>query len=571
MPHLHRKIKKGRPYYYIREIQRVDGRPKVVSQVYLGTVEKILQLRQEADASGKPAKLQVREFGSLWVARQLEKELDTIGAVDAAVPPDKRETAPSVGEYFFFAWANRMAEPCSKNALETFYRRTAVQEIHPVNISELTSERYWDKWNRVSEAAVEKIARRFFRRVAALYAGRPEGVLFDTTNNYTFMASKTKSELARRGKNKEGRDNLRQIGVALLVDRDTALPLYYKAFPGNMHDSKVFAQTADEMMAVLNELNPDKLRMTVVFDKGVNSQDNILYIDDKPHAHFITTYSNHFAPDIAGADLKNFAPLDIEKNRRMEEKGKDADKILAWRTRAEFWGKKRTVVVTYNPATARKQRYTLDQKLETLRDTLLEFRANHRRGEPHWRDPDAIHDRYIRACEALYIGSQYYRVEFAAGEMSFRKDLYQVSQSQTLFGKNIIITDNHDWSNESIVQLSLDRYLVEHGFRSGKSRHHVEMHPVHHWTDSKLLCHILTCAMTLTAMKILEIKARAVGLKMTAPAIMREMRALHSVLVWTKGKKHPERIIEEPTETQQLVLKAFGHFVNSDGVLQTLA
>ncbi|MEW5947125.1 MAG: IS1634 family transposase [bacterium] len=399
----------------------------------------------------------------------------------------------------------------------------------------------------------------------------PEGVLFDTTNYYTFMASKTKSELARRGKNKSGRDNLRQIGVALLVDRAAALPLHYKAFAGNMHDPVVFAQTADEMMSVLGELNPAKLRMTVVFDKGLNSPDNIRYIDDKPHARFITTYSNHFAPDVASADTKNFAPLDIEKNQRLEEKGKDADKILARRTRAEFWGRERTAVVTYNPVTARKQRFTLDQKLETLRETLPEWSANYRRREPHWRDPGAIRDRYIRACEDLYIGSQYYRVEFAAGEMSFRKDIYQFTQSQTSFGKNIIITDNHDWSNEEIVQLSLDRYLIEHNFRASKSRHHVETHPVHHWTDGKLRCHILTCAMTLAAMKILEIKTAAAGLKMSGPAIMAEMRTLHSVLVWPKGKKHPLRIIEEPTETQQLVLKAFGHCINADGVLQPLS
>jgi len=57
---------------------------------------------------------------------------------------------------------------------------------------------------------------------------------------------------------------------------------------------------------------------------------------------------------------------------------------------------------------------------------------------------------------------------------------------------------------------------------------------------------------------------------MTAPAIMQEMRALHSVLVWQKGKKQPHWMIEEPSETQQLVLKAFGHFVNADGVLQPL-
>jgi hypothetical protein len=41
MAHLRKKVKKGRSYYYIREIQRVDGRPKVVSQIYLGSAEAI--------------------------------------------------------------------------------------------------------------------------------------------------------------------------------------------------------------------------------------------------------------------------------------------------------------------------------------------------------------------------------------------------------------------------------------------------------------------------------------------------------------------------------------------------
>ena len=44
MAHLHKKMKKGRPYYYIREIARVDGKPTVVSQVYLGSLERMLAL-----------------------------------------------------------------------------------------------------------------------------------------------------------------------------------------------------------------------------------------------------------------------------------------------------------------------------------------------------------------------------------------------------------------------------------------------------------------------------------------------------------------------------------------------
>lgn len=44
MAHIHKKMKNGRPYFYIRETARVNGKPKVVNQVYLGTVEKILSM-----------------------------------------------------------------------------------------------------------------------------------------------------------------------------------------------------------------------------------------------------------------------------------------------------------------------------------------------------------------------------------------------------------------------------------------------------------------------------------------------------------------------------------------------
>ena len=54
MAHLHKKMKKGRPYYYIREIQRVGGKPKVVSQIYLGSVDTIAKRIQPAEQAQIP-------------------------------------------------------------------------------------------------------------------------------------------------------------------------------------------------------------------------------------------------------------------------------------------------------------------------------------------------------------------------------------------------------------------------------------------------------------------------------------------------------------------------------------
>jgi hypothetical protein len=58
------------PIVYIREMARVDGKPKVIKQVYLGSPEKILQATEKP---GMPAKLQVQGFGALWLVDLIDR------------------------------------------------------------------------------------------------------------------------------------------------------------------------------------------------------------------------------------------------------------------------------------------------------------------------------------------------------------------------------------------------------------------------------------------------------------------------------------------------------------------
>ena len=580
MAHIHKKMKKGRPYYYVREIKRVNGKPKVVNQVYLGSADNILKTFKKADAESRPQRLQSNEFGSLFIADLIEQKLDTIGLINKVVPKHPREKGPSIGEYFYYAWMNRLIDPKSKRSLENWYNQTAIQEIRPVDLSELTSQRYWAKWDRVSSENINEIADQFFRKVWQHRPHPPEAVLFDTTNYFTYMASDTPSELCQRGHNKESKHHLRQVGVALMVERESKLPLFYREYDGNMHDSRVFGLIMDEMFGTLAGFNETKQRLTVVFDKGMNSEENITAIDDNARIHFITTYSPFFVEDLAGLDVKHFSPLDIKSNQKKIADGLEDDVMVAYRTRMELWGTERTVVVTHNPTTMRKKIYTLERKLESLREALLEFRRAYREGRPHWRNPEAILERYARLCEKFHVGTQYYRIEFGDGrkapDLSFRKDVYQITKAQSLFGRNIIVTDNHDWTTEEIVQLSLDRYIVESSFRSSKDKHHTGINPIFHWTDSKIRCHLLTCIIALTVQRLIEMQCESEGIlnktgNKSAPFLTDDMRSLHSALLWHPQKRKPLRCIEDPTPTQSEVLKAFGWQIVSGGVLQKIS
>lgn len=572
MAHFHVKKKRGRPYLYVREIARVDGKPKVVSQVYIGSPEKVAALAK-GEAPGE-VRLRVEEFGALFAANLMDAGIDLAGIVDSVVPRGPKETGPSVGQYFLYSVLNRMVEAKSKHSLSDWYAGTAIQQIRPVDISALSSQRYWEKWERVSEEDLSEISRRFFVQVVKTCGPAADCLLFDTTNYYTYMATKTPSELARRGHNKESKHHLRPCGLGLLVEREGRLPLWWRAYPGNLHDSKLFSAVISEMFAVVSSLPQAKRRLTLVMDKGMNAEANFRIIDEHPLVHFVTTHSLMHSSELAAVPLSRYSPLATAKNRELAKEDLAGERLRAHRTTGCYWGQERTVVLTYNPATARKQSYVFAEKLSEIREELLAMRARVREGAPHWRDPERIRERYLALCERLHISSSLYELTFEDKgpqlKMEFRKNQYEAAKRQALFGKNMIVTDNSDWTTEDIVQASLDRFRVEDCFRASKDDDLIGVQPIRHFTDSKIRCHLFCCVAALTYLRILEKRLAGAGVKRTATDVMEDLDHLHSVLSIAAGGRKPTRRLEEPTKTQAEVLKALGYQVDKRGVLQLL-
>ncbi len=551
---------------YVREMTRINGKVKVASQVYIGSPERVIELTKGGDETD--TRLKVEEFGALWAALRMDDDINIAAIIDEVVPKDNRETGPSVGEYFLYAILNCMVDPKSKRALGDWYRNTAIGTLRPVDIDELDSERYWAKWDRVTEEHIEEVQRRFFKRIWEIEKPNADCLMFDTTNYYTFMDSQTDSELARRGKNKAGRDNLRQIGLGLLVARNSRLPLYSVVYPGNMHDSKLFNSIMENMFKVVLDLQQTKERLTLVTDKGMNSEDSFLWIDEHPRMHFITTYSTAYVEDLAALPLSHFEPINTSMNRELDEE----DRMIAYRTKKELWGKERSVVLTHYPPTARKQEYTFDAKLESLRQELLAMRAKVRDQVPHWKDPDVIRERYQRICDDMHISSAYYDLSFEKQDgrlsMGFKKNVYLVDKKRLSFGRSIIITDNTDWTTTEIIEANLDRWEVEHCFRDSNST--MSVRPIRHWTDSKIRCHLLCCVVALTYLRRLELRMLSAGIKRTSKDILDDLANLHSVLLIDKKSSQPRRMLEQPSKTQAQALKALAHTVNANGVLQPI-
>src|SRR5437879_11141999 len=81
MPSLTKKIVRGKPYYYLRECQRVNGKPKVVSTIYLGSPESI----RDRLLSPQPAEVALQELGGSAAAFSMAQAVDVVAIIDRHV------------------------------------------------------------------------------------------------------------------------------------------------------------------------------------------------------------------------------------------------------------------------------------------------------------------------------------------------------------------------------------------------------------------------------------------------------------------------------------------------------
>src|ERR1019366_3928056 len=127
----------------------------------------------------------------------------------------------------------------------------------------LTSEHFWDQMNFVPPEKLPEIEQALVREVVGIEQLQPRAVAYDTTNFYTHIATTNlRAELPQRGHNKQGRHDLRQMGLALVVDQLTQLPLAHVLYEGARSDMKTFADFLKPVRKHLLELTGQSDQLT---------------------------------------------------------------------------------------------------------------------------------------------------------------------------------------------------------------------------------------------------------------------------------------------------------------------
>src|SRR5436309_2221838 len=380
MASLTAKVVHGHKYFQIITSRRINGKPRQVVLAHLGTADTLFARLQQKQ--GEPIKARVQPFGFLAAAWGLAQKLQLVSLIDRHVP--KRQQGASVGQYLVLAALSRLTSLNSKARMAQWYRKTPLQRWLPLSAKQLRSQRFWDAMNAVDESAIRKIEMQLSRQLVEDFGIDVRCLCFDCTNFDTFIDSRTTSELARRGHAKSKRTDLRVVGLALLVSTDFNIPLFSRVYPGNQPDSVTFGSVTQELIERYRVLAKNLEHVTLVFDKGNNSEENLEALGPSPY-HVVGSLVPTQHPDLLEVPLDKFQSF---QDARLEG-------VTAFRTSKKVFGRHWTIVATHSQELLEGQLRGIAQVLgkrrrgfrRTAGETQAEPRARGQGEGLHLREP----------------------------------------------------------------------------------------------------------------------------------------------------------------------------------------
>ncbi len=529
MPSLTPKIIGGHTYYYARYCQRVDGKPKIVRQVYLGKIDDLVAAAERSQQPPQPLETEVAAFGDVAALLDVAQRLDLVQLLDSILPP-KRHQGISLGQYLLLAAINRAVSPTSKVGFADWYRQTVLTRLLPADPAALSSQGFWNHMDLVTADHVLECEKQITQRLIQRFQLDLRALVYDGTNFFTYINTRTSAELPQRGHNKQKRGDLRQVSLGLLVSADFHIPLFHKVYAGNVNDSTEFRSITEELSTHYRQLAQSCDHITLVFDKGNNSEEAFASLQDTPF-HFVGSLVPSQHAELLAVSRKQF--------RTLSQVGLEG--VEAYRTEKKVFGQTRTIVLTFNQNLYDGQLQGLTTHLSKARRKLrdLQTQLQRRRGGKvkGGKAPtlDSVKKQIHTICSAQFVEKILKAEVQQLGkglDLTFRTDQAALDRlCRVQFGKTILFTGNADWSEEQIVLAYRSQYHIEDAFKQMKNPHFLGWSPMFHWTDSKIQVHAFYCVLALLLTSLLQRQLAGKGEPLSINRLLEELGDIRETLV----------------------------------------
>ena len=548
-------------YYYLVESARVHGKPRIISQEYLGTAGE-LAAAMRGGGLGLPDKTRHKEFGAVAAAWGMLEDLGVAAVIDEAAGPAPAGQPLSTGTYLALAALNRLVAPCSKAAFAAWWKTTAADRFTKIGAAALDHRRFWDAMHAVQLEQLEQISEKIAVRIVQVSGVDVSSVALDMTNFATFTGTADgRAPVAQRGKAKQKRADLRLAGLGLVVTRDGGIPLTWHAYPGHKPDVTQFPAMITQLRGRYQAIcaaagtSADAAQMTVVFDAGQNSEANFAHLESTG-LRWIGSVPASDCPDLTALPASTRSVVDQDR----------FGGLTAYDTTREVYGARRRAILTHSPELRDAQARGFDgttlakagKKLDELAATLARGITRRPREKVAAEIETITGKPWVRRVIRWQLDGDQPRDL----RLSWHVDQQaRTTLEEEIFGKHVLITDHDDWPVPEVVAGYRSQSEAEFSFRQMKDTHVVSFSPMHHWTEHNIRVHVFTCVLALQIAHLMRLRAARAGLRMSVRELLRELADIgETVLLYhgDRGRPRAHRMLTETSPAQDKLAGIFG-------------
>jgi transposase len=286
-----------------------------------------------------------------------------------------------------------------------------------------------------------------------------------------------------------------------------------------------------------------KADITVVFDRGNNSEQNISLLESKPlPMYYVGGLKSNQVPELFAVPKEQYKPLG----------GTLAADQTAYRMTTTVFGRSLTTVIVYNPELERGQLQGIlinqkktEEKLLALQERLSKRAAGSiTRGKKP--TVESVQEKVRAILSIEYMESIFsYEISLENGVplLSFcvSKDAIERIRHDQL-GKTALFTNRSDFSNEQIVSAYRSAWHVENAFKQMKNTEHLSVRPIFHWTDEKIRVHIFTCVLAYRLCCLLKKELHDRGIKCSINRMLNEAGSIKKIITFFGNPDKPDKV-----------------------------
>jgi transposase len=554
------KTTKGYKYWYIVESRRVNGKPRPVVLAYLGKADDLLKRLQGLQAY----KLKSYSHGAVSALIDVASRLDIVGTLNKHVKSSREYMSEkpvrnhlTVGITFLLGAMGRVCMPTSKMGWWSWARTTSVEYLLRCSLSKVDSQHFWDLMDSFPAEAIPEAEQEILSRLLEIYRIQTDTLFYDTTNFFTYIdTTNTHNETAQRGKNKQKRNDLRQVGLAMVVSKEDHIPLFHHSYQGNLQDCTVFKEVIEKIKERMESLGLARDTHTLVFDRGNNSKKNLSVVRELGFYYVgaLTPYHHRGLIDRAMEKEMTLVTLDNQS-------------VDVYRERSMIWGDERTIIVFVSDRLKAGQIRGIYQSLAKKEKSLKELKKSlaNPRGIKRSKEELEARIKDIASGQHLRDVIKWKLIEIEKGRfyLDYHIDQEQLHETEQRLGFRMIMSNRHEWSSEEIIAAYYGQSKVEHAFRNMKNPHHLALKPQYHWTDQKIRVHYFICVLGYLLAGVIWREARQkAGYTSSLDSLLSTLNniRLGSMLEESKttGKPKATYMLEEMTQEEHEILSALG-------------